>query len=207
MVNAAPQPTPEPDPSRTTGEVTRLLEAVGNGDARASGQLLPLVYDELRRLAAARLRSDRPGATFQPTALVHEAYLRLVGDTEVRWQGHAHFFGAAALAMKRILIDRARRKQAEAKAIRHGAGRHAAELEPDADPEQIDLLALDSALDRLAALDERASKVVHLRFFAGLSVEQVAEVLDSSARTVKRDWNFARAWLRQEMNASDGSGG
>lgn len=188
------QHEPNDDAAPTSGEVTRLLEAVGKGALGASEQLLPLVYDELRRLAAARLRSDRPGATLQPTALVHEAYLRLVGDESVRWQGHAHFFGAAALAMKRILIDRARRKQAEAKAVRH-----AAELESDGDPEAVDVLALDSALEKLAKLDERAARVVHLRFFAGLSVEQTAEVLESSERTVKRDWNFARAWLRQEM--------
>ncbi|MCC6970984.1 MAG: sigma-70 family RNA polymerase sigma factor [Phycisphaerales bacterium] len=190
----AQQPEPQDAAVRATGEVTRLLEAVGKGELGASDQLLPLVYHELRRLAAARLRSDRPGATLQPTALVHEAYLRLVGDEEVRWQGHAHFFGAAALAMKRILIDRARRKQAEARAVRN-----AAELESDADPEAVDILALDSALEKLATLDERAARVVHLRFFAGLSVEQTAEVLESSERTVKRDWNFARAWLRQEM--------
>lgn len=182
-----------PDAAPTEGEVTRLLDAVGKGEIGASEQLLPLVYDELRRLAAARLRSDRPGATLQPTALVHEAYLRLVGDETVRWQGHAHFFGAAALAMKRILIDRARRKQAEARAVRN-----AAELESD-DPEAVDILALDSALEKLSGLDERAARVVHLRFFAGLSVEQTAEVLESSERTVKRDWTFARAWLRQEM--------
>lgn len=196
------QPDPQDSEARASGEVTRLLEAVGKGQASASEQLLPLVYDELRRLAAARLRVDRPGATLQPTALVHEAYLRLVGDEKVRWQGHAHFFGAAALAMKRILIDRARRKQAEAKAVRN-----AAELESDADPEAVDILALDSALEKLAALDERAARVVHLRFFAGLSVEQTAEVLESSERTVKRDWNFARAWLRQEMGQGPEPGG
>ncbi len=194
MDASAQQPEPREAAARASGAVTRLLEAVGKGEFGASDQLLPLVYDELRRLAAARLRSDRPGATLQPTALVHEAYLRLVGDEEVRWQGHAHFFGAAALAMKRILIDRARRKQAEARAVRN-----AAELESDADPEAVDILALDSALEKLGTLDERAARVVHLRFFAGLSVEQTAEVLESSERTVKRDWNFARAWLRQEM--------
>jgi RNA polymerase sigma factor (TIGR02999 family) len=194
MDASAQQPEPREAAARASGEVTRLLEAVGKGEFGASDQLLPLVYDELRRLAASRLRSDQPGATLQPTALVHEAYLRLVGDEEVRWQGHAHFFGAAALAMKRILIDRARRKQAEARAVRN-----AAELESDADPEAVDILALDSAMEKLGTLDERAARVVHLRFFAGLSVEQTAEVLESSERTVKRDWNFARAWLRQEM--------
>lgn len=194
MDESGRQQEPRDAAAPTSGEVTRLLEAVGKGELGASEQLLPLVYDELRRLAAARLRSDRPGATLQPTALVHEAYLRLVGDESVRWQGHAHFFGAAALAMKRILIDRARRKQAEAKAVRH-----AGELESDGDPEAVDVLALDSALEKLARLDERAARVVHLRFFAGLSVEQTAEVLESSERTVKRDWNFAKAWLRQEM--------
>lgn len=193
-MDASFQQPKHPDAAPTSSEVTRLLDAVGTGDIGASEQLLPLVYDELRRLAAARLRSDRPGATLQPTALVHEAYLRLVGVEKVRWQSHAHFFGAAALAMKRILIDRARRKQAEARAVRN-----AADLESDGDPEAVDILALDSALERLAALDERAARVVHLRFFAGLSVQQAAEVLESSERTVKRDWTFARAWLRQEM--------
>lgn len=194
MDDSGRQHEPPDAAAPASGEVTRLLDAVGKGEFGASDQLLPLVYEELRRLASARLRSDRPGATLQPTALVHEAYLRLVGDSDLKWQGHAHFFGAAALAMKRILIDRARRKQAEAKAVRH-----AAELESDGDPEAVDVVALDSALEKLAKLDGRAARVVHLRFFAGLSVEQTAEVLESSERTVKRDWNFARAWLRQEM--------
>ncbi len=176
------------------GEVTNLLGAVARGEAGASDRLLPLIYDELRRLAASRLRADRPGQTLQPTALVHEAYLRLVGRPDVEWQSHAHFFGAAALAMKRILIDRARRKRVDDRARGQMSTPDA-----DGDTEVVDVLALDAALEKLSGIDERLSQVVHLRFFAGLSVEQTAEVVGASARTVKRDWSFARAWLHQEM--------
>lgn len=185
----------QPGPAKTgVGEVTVLLGAVARGEPGAADKLLPLIYDELRGLAASRLRSDRPGQTLQPTALVHEAYLRLVGDPEVHWQSHAHFFGAAALAMKRILIDRARRKKAEERARGNVTA-----LGSDDDPESVDLLALDSALEKLGSVDQRLSQVVHLRFFAGLTVEQTAEVIGASERTVKRDWSFARAWLFQEM--------
>jgi RNA polymerase sigma factor (TIGR02999 family) len=183
------------------GEVTRLLGALARGDGHASDQLLPLVYEELRQLASARLSKDAPGQTLQPTALVHEAYLRLLGSGEevVQWQNHAHFFGAAALAMKRILIERARRKQAERRALPH-----VTELDGVQDPEQVDLLALDLALTRLAAVDPRLTEVVNLRFFAGLSVEDAARVLGTSARTVKRDWSFARAWLHRELTGGVG---
>jgi RNA polymerase sigma factor (TIGR02999 family) len=181
----------------TPGEVTRLLDAMGRGQAGASDQLLPLVYDELRRLAASRLSKDAPGQTLQPTALVHEAYLRLVGG-DVQWQNHAHFFGAAALAMKRILIERARRKQVERAARPHV---YVTELD-EADPERVDMIALDGALEKLAGVDAQLSQLVHLRFFAGLTVEQTAEVLGSSARTVKRDWSFARAWLHRELGGA-----
>jgi RNA polymerase sigma factor (TIGR02999 family) len=189
---------PRPNQGQTgSGEVTRLLGAVADGQA-VSDQLFPLVYDELRRLAAARLARDAAGQTLQPTALVHEAYLRLVGGdgAEVRWQNHAHFFGAAALAMKRILIERARRR---ALAREARASQAAAELDGEGDPETVDLIALDDALTRLGAVDARLAELVHLRFFAGLTVEQAAEVMGASARTVKRDWSFARAWLHREM--------
>ena len=180
------------------GEVTTLLGAVSRGEPGASDKLLPMIYEELRGLAAARLRADRPGQTLQPTALVHEAYLKLVGDPEVRWQNHAHFFGAAALAMKRILIDRARRREVDRR-----ARAQVTELDSGDDPEMVDLLALDRALEKLEELDPRLSQVVHLRFFAGLSVEQTAEVIGASARTVKRDWSFARAWLFKEMGGGE----
>ena len=175
-----------------------MLGAVSRGEPGASDKLLPMIYEELRGLAAARLRADRPGQTLQPTALVHEAYLKLVGDPEVRWQNHAHFFGAAALAMKRILIDRARRREVDRR-----ARAQVTELDSGDDPEMVDLLALDRALEKLEELDPRLSQVVHLRFFAGLSVEQTAEVIGASARTVKRDWSFARAWLFKEMGGGE----
>ncbi|CAG0964365.1 hypothetical protein PHYC_00901 [Phycisphaerales bacterium] len=176
------------------GDVTRLLVAIERGEAGATDQLLPLVYDELRRLAAARLGGERPGHTLQPTALVHEAYLRLIGDSQVRWESHAHFFGAAAIAMRRILIERARRKRPD-----KGGPAMATEIRDDTDPEHVDLLALNDALDKLSKMDARLTDVVHLRFFAGLTVEQTADVLKSSPRTVKRDWNFAKAWLKREL--------
>jgi RNA polymerase sigma factor (TIGR02999 family) len=178
-----------------SSEVTRLLGAIASGQA-VSDQLFPLVYDELRRLAASRLAKDAPGQTLQPTALVHEAYLRLVGGdgAEVKWQNHAHFFGAAALAMKRILIERARRR-----ALAREARAYVTELDSGEDPEAVDLIALDEALTRLGSQDERLMELVHLRFFAGLTVEQTAEVMGASSRTVKRDWSFARAWLHREL--------
>jgi RNA polymerase sigma factor (TIGR02999 family) len=178
-----------------SSEVTRLLGAIASGQA-VSDQLFPLVYDELRRLAASRLAKDAPGQTLQPTALVHEAYLRLVGGdgAEVKWQNHAHFFGAAALAMKRILIERARRR-----ALAREAREYVTELDSGEDPEAVDLIALDEALTRLGAQDERLAELVNLRFFAGLTVEQTAEVMGASSRTVKRDWSFARAWLHREL--------
>jgi RNA polymerase sigma factor (TIGR02999 family) len=182
------------------GDVTQLLGAIARGE-QVSDQLFPLVYEELRRLAASRLAKDAPGQTLQPTALVHEAYLRLVGNGEAQWQNHAHFFGAAALAMKRILVDRARRR-----VVARKAQPFVTQLDRVEDPEQVDLIALDEALDRLAGVDSRLSEMVHLRFFAGLTVEQTAEVMKSSARTIKRDWSFARAWLHRELTGEAGAG-
>ena len=180
--------------------ITRLLDAVQHGDARATHELLPLIYAELRQLARAKMAREQPGQTLQPTALVHEAWLRLGGD-EQRWENRAHFFGAAAEAMRRILIDRARRRLA----ARHGAGAEhvdADEVEIAAPTEKDDeLLAIHEALDALAAHDARKAELVKLRYFAGLSIEEAAGVLGVSAPTAKRDWTYARAWLFRRMTA------
>jgi RNA polymerase sigma factor (TIGR02999 family) len=185
-------------------EVTQLLNAMDLGDPQAAAQLLPLVYDELRRLAAARLANEPSGNTLQPTALVHEAYLRLVGTPEGdQWDHRGHFFAAAAEAMRRILIDDARHK---ATAKRGGAMRRQA-LQPDtaAIPEpREDLLALDEALDRLEAEDPLKANLVKLRYFAGLSLAEAAAALDLSERTAGRHWAFARAWLRRVVEGSQG---
>jgi RNA polymerase sigma factor (TIGR02999 family) len=180
-------------------DVTRLLDAAATGDRQAATDLLPLVYDELRKLATARLAEEQPGATLQATALVHEAYLRLVGPADVsRWDNRGHFFAAAAEAMRRILVDAARRKAR----LKHGGDRHRVELDdvpaPTSDPRD-DLIALDGALTRLAAEDPQAAQLVELRHFAGLSVPQAARVLGVSSRTADRVWSFARAWLYREL--------
>jgi RNA polymerase sigma factor (TIGR02999 family) len=181
-------------------EVTRILSAIGEGNPNAAGQLLPVVYDELRKLAAQKLAQEKPGQTLQATALVHEAYLRLV-DTEKlpHWDSRGHFFAAAAEAMRRILIDNARRKQAE----RHGGGwqRHElleAELAIDSTGDE--LFALDGALSRLAAREPEIARLVELRFFAGLTLEEAARCLSISVRTAHRHWAYARAWLRRELD-------
>jgi RNA polymerase sigma factor (TIGR02999 family) len=182
-------------------EVTRLLAAIQRGDARAGEDLLPLVYQELRQLARAKMVREQPGHTLQPTALVHEAWLRL-GDQ--RFENRAHFFGAAAEAMRRILIDRARRKLA----AKHGAAAEhvdAADIEIAAPTEKADeLLAVHEALDALAAHDARKAELVKLRYFAGLSIDEAAEVLGISAPTAKRDWTYARAWLFREIRGAAG---
>ena len=183
---------------RGPSEVTRILAAIGEGDQKASKQLLPLVYDELRSLAAQRMAREAPGQTLQATALVHEAYLRLVGGDHVAWSGRGHFFAAAAEAMRRILVERARRRGRD----KHGGGWKRVPLgvaEVAADDSSVDLLALDEALRRMEKEDERMGRVVMLRFFAGLSVEDTAELLGVSPRTVKRDWTCARAWLYQQL--------
>jgi RNA polymerase sigma factor (TIGR02999 family) len=185
-------------------EVTRLLDAARQGDTRAAHELLPLVYDELRRLAAARLALEGQAQTLQATALVHEAYLRLVGDAdEPRWHGGRHFFAAAAEAMRRILIDRARARGAQ----KRGGGRARRgldDLDPAAPEAPEDLLAVDEALGRLAAKDEVKAELVKLRFFGGLTLEQAATVLDISPATADRYWAYARAWLLREMMRDDG---
>jgi RNA polymerase sigma factor (TIGR02999 family) len=176
-------------------DVTRLLEAANRGDRHAAAELLPLVYDELRKLAAARMAEEAPGQTLQATALVHEAYLRLVGDQQ--FDNRGHFFAAAAEAMRRVLVDNARRK----KLPKHGAGRRRIALDEAhrifASSE--DLLLLDDALERLATEDAMAVEIVKLRLFAGLSVEEAASALGLTRATAYRHWTFARAWLRCEL--------
>jgi RNA polymerase sigma factor (TIGR02999 family) len=180
-------------------DVTLILSQMESGDPAAAEVLLPLVYEELRKLAAARLAAEPSGNTLQPTALVHDAYLRLVGSSDVQqWNHRGHFFGAAAEAMRRILVDRARRKGA----ARHGGKFARIELEPELAvvPEvQEDLVALDDALNRLALEYPVQAELVKLRYFAGLTLPQAADALELSERTAGRHWAFARAWLRREI--------
>jgi RNA polymerase sigma factor (TIGR02999 family) len=184
-------------------DVTRLLRAWANGTQSALEALTPLVYAELRRLAASYLRSEAPGHTLQPTALVHEAFLRLVGRNAPDCQNRSQFYGVAAHLMRQILIDHARGRQA----MKRGGPVAHYSLEEDlvVSPERdTDLVALDEALERLAAVDPRKSQVVELRFFGGLSVEETAEVLKVSEKTVRREWQFAKAWLLHELSAEKG---
>jgi RNA polymerase sigma factor (TIGR02999 family) len=180
-------------------DVTHLLSAIEAGDPTASAELLPLVYDELRKLAAARLAEEKPGQTLQPTALVHEAYVRLVGGSHSQdWNGRGHFFGAAAEAMRRILIEAARRK---GRAKRGGdlARQNLSGIDLAAPEPPNDLLALDEALARLTAVDPQAAEVVRLRFYAGLPLPEVARVLGVAPRTADRAWAYARAWLHHAV--------
>jgi RNA polymerase sigma factor (TIGR02999 family) len=185
-------------------DVTQVLSALERGDSHAAAELLPLVYDELRRLAGQRLAQEKPGHTLQPTALVHEAYLRLV-DSERRgssppWNGRSHFFAAAAEAMRRILVENARRKQRD----RHGGGRarrDVTKVDPPAPEPREDLLALDEALRLLAAEDPQAANLVQLRYFAGLTLPEAAGALGLSPRTADRLWAYARAWLHRRLRA------
>jgi RNA polymerase sigma factor (TIGR02999 family) len=189
-------------------ELTHILAAAEKGDRFAAEQLLPLVYDELRKLAVQKMAQEKSGQTLQATALVHEAWLRLVGvESQQQWDGRGHFFAAAAEAMRRILVEQARRK----KRIKHGGGwrRDVGELNliatgelnlvPDAEEE---VLSVHAALDRLAAIDAQAAQVVKLHFFAGLTLEDVASVLEISSRTAYRDWAFARAWLAKRLDGA-----
>jgi RNA polymerase sigma factor (TIGR02999 family) len=183
-------------------EVTRILEAAQRGDAHAADELLPLVYAELRKLAAHKMANEAPGQTLQPTALVHEAWLRLNGPENPKFDGRGHFFAAAAEAMRRILIDNARRKRA----LRHGGGQRRLdiqEVEIPAAMKDDELLALDEALERFAAMDKPKAELVKLRYFAGLTIEQAAETLGISAPTAKRQWTYARAWLYREIQQKD----
>src|SRR5262249_8976520 len=198
---------PAPGPPMT--EVTRILSAIEQGEPCAAERLLPLVYDELRRLAAQKLAQEKPGQTLQETALVHEAYVRLVGSGEVgrgeqRWDSRGHFFAAAAEAMRRILIERARAKRS----AKRGGGRKrldidALDLATRAAPDQ--LLALDDALAKLAGEDPAAARLVELRYFAGLTVDQAGAALGMSTATAYRHWKYARAWLHSELLESEES--
>ena len=185
-------------------DVTRILAAAQQGDPTAAEQLLPLVYDELRRLAAHKMLQESPGHTLQPTALVHEAWLRLVGDGNKQWDSRAHFFGAAAEAMRRILIDRARRKRA----LRHGGDQQRvelSELELAANVKEDQLLAVSEALDKLAARDKVEAELVKLRYFVGMTNDEAAEALGISLRTAKYYWTHARAWLFRELQTQAGN--
>ena len=180
------------------GEATRILGAIQKGDAQAADELLPLVYDELRKLAAAKMNLEAQEHTLQPTALVHEAWLALIGNDSVKWEGRAHFFGAAAEAMRRILIDNARRKNAR----RHGGDQQRVDFQdfdaaaPDSDES---LLAVNEALEKFAAHDPLKAELVKLRYFAGMTVEEAARVLRISPPTAHRYWVFAKAWLHREI--------
>lgn len=179
--------------------VTELLVSWSNGDRDALGRLMPLVYGELRRLAARYLSRERPGHTLQCTALVHEAYMRLIDQSRVQWQNRAHFFGVAAQLIRRILVDHARNRNA----VKRGAGACKVELDEAlgfSEQRDLDVLALDEALHALSELDPQQGRIVELRFFAGLSVEETAEVLSISSATVKRDWTAAKAWLYRAMS-------
>lgn len=187
--------TPQPD-------VTRLLVEWKDGNAGAFDEMAPLVYDELRRLARSYLRRERPGHTLQSTAIVHEAYLRLVDQQSVSWQNRSHFYGVAAQMIRRILVDHARARRTQ----KRGEGGPKISLDEAIGAQQsrdLDLVALDDALEALGSIDPRQSRLVELRFFAGLSVEETAEVLGVSTATVKRDWTSARAWLKRELSRGE----
>ena len=184
-------------------DVSRILSQIESGDQHAAKQLLPLVYNELRKLASAKLALEKAGQTLQPTALVHEAYLRLVKDKDQSpWNGRGHFFAAAAQAMRRILVESARHKQR----LKHGGQLQRVEMEPIALPAAVDadeLLALDAALERLAVAEPVIAELVQLRHFAGLTIEQTAESLGISVRTANRHWAYAKAWLYQQLHGGE----
>lgn len=178
----------------SSGPVTRLLLEWSDGDERARDEMLPLVYNELRRLAASYLFRERPGHTLRPTELVHEAYLRLIDQRQVNWRNRAQFVGLAAVMMRRILVNYARERAAD----KRGGDVQKVPLsaaDPAREPEDVDVLALHNALDRLEAIDSRKGRIVELKFFGGLTTNEIAEVLHISPATVDRDWSFARAWL------------
>lgn len=187
-------------------EVTRILNAIEHGDVKATDELLPVVYEELRLLAAQKLAHESPGQTLQATALVHEVYLRLLGDEGPTWESRAHFFAAAAEAMRRILIDNARRKRR----LKRGGGQEKVDLsdaEPATNGPDDDLIALDEALEKLARIDKVKADLVKLRFFAGLTGEQAAKVLGISHNTADRYWAYARSWLHLEITKGEGGEG
>jgi RNA polymerase sigma factor (TIGR02999 family) len=181
-------------------EVTRILQSIESGDAKAADELLPLVYEELRKLAAHKMANDVQGQTLQPTALVHEAWLRLTGNENVRWDSRAHFFGAAAEAMRRILIEKARHRRA----LRHGGGQQRLDIqdvEIAAAAKDDELLALNDALERFATVDKQKAELVKLRYFVGMNIEEASQALGISVATAKRWWSYARAWLFQETQS------
>ena len=189
-----------------SSEVTLLLDKVNEGDSSAAEALMPLLYDELRGLAGRYLRGERPGHTLQPTALVHEAFLKLVGQKNADYKSRGHFMAIAAVAMRRILVNHAQKRSA----AKRGGGAKRVPLADDlavAESPDLDLVALDEALDRLAERDPRKARVVEQRFFAGMEMSQIAENLGVSLVTVKRDWEFARAWLTREIQADARTGG
>lgn len=193
-------PSPEEDDS-----ITALLAQLARGNRDAESRLIPQVYAELRRLAARYMQNERRNHTLQPTALVNEAYVRLVQQPEVAWQGRAHFFAVAAQVMRHVLVDHARARRAG----KRGGAQHQITLTDGAMIQQsqpIDVIALHEAMERLAAIDARQSRIVELRFFGGLSIEEIAQILEVSERTVKRDWNMARAWLHGELTKHNDAG-
>ena len=186
--------------SAQVSDFTQILERVEHGDPKAAEALLPLVYEELRRLAAQKMANEAAGQTLQPTALVHEAWLRLIGNEDQRWDGRGHFFAAAAEAMRRILIDRARRKRA----ARHGGGEAALpidQIEIAGPVQEEDWLALNEALEKLNARDKQKADFIKLRYFVGLTLEETAEVLGISIPTASRWWSYCRAWLAEEIES------
>lgn len=190
---------------RLLSDLTRILESIRQGDPEAADELLPLVYGELRKLAASKMANEAPNQTLQATALVHEAWLRLVGNDNPKFDGRAHFFGAAAEAMRRILIDKARRK----KAIRHGGDQQRVDIESmeiAAPADEDELLAVNEALDKLAAQNKIEAELVKLRYFAGMTLEEAAEVLGISVRTADNYWAHARAWLFREIRTDQKAG-
>jgi RNA polymerase sigma factor (TIGR02999 family) len=187
---------------KQAGSVTQMLYAVQKGDPKAAADLLPLVYGELRRLARARMSKTPPGNTLQPTALVHEAYLRLIGNDDLSWNSRGHFFAAAAHAMRQILVDQARRKIS----LKRGGGRKRVplkDLEPQVEPPAEDVLSLNEALTHLEEADPRKGKIVMLRYFAGLTTEETAAALDVSVTTIEREWRFIRTFLYSQLSRGD----
>ncbi len=188
-----------PEPA---GDVTQLLRQLRAGQPDAADQLVPLIYRELRRIAGAQMARERPGHTLQATAVVHEAYMRLAGEQDIEWQNRAHFFGIAARTMRRVLLDYARQRHA---GKRGGSGAGRVDLDTElliGDDRLEDVVALDQVLTRLTEMDEEQGRIVELRFFAGLNVEETAEAMGISPRTVKREWRLARAWLERELAAA-----
>jgi len=186
--------------AHTPEGVTQLLERWSNGDSAALDILMPLVYEELRRLAGAYLRRERPDHTLQPTALVNEAYLRLANQQDVRWQSRAHFFGIAANLMRQVLVDHARRRATDKRGGADLERLSITQAERVVNREDVDVLAIDEALERLNEFDPQQARIVELKFFAGLTIEETTEVLNVSHATVERDWKLARAWLKRELS-------